>query len=248
VLLIPSEGGPERKVAEIVNDSFLFSLFPPYLSWTADSKYLVAPDRQSPGETLSLFVLSVATGEERRLTTPPATTLGDGNPAVSPDGRTLAFARIVSEGNPQLYLLPLSADCRPAGEVRRLDLPKPFVASPAWSADGREIVCDAGGSWGTNARLWRIAVSGSEKHGPVALVGESGRHSTISRQGNRLVYAHWTWDGDIWRIEIARNGRAGPPVKLPHARGRSATVLARWLEDCFYLDPFRPTRDLGLQR
>ena len=215
VLLIPSLGGPERKIADTVADRsiFIFSRDPPYLSWSADNKYLVTTDRASPGEPPSLFVLSVTTGEKRRLTTPPATALSDGNPAVSPDGRTLAFVRIISDGNPQLYVLPLSDDYQSAGEERHLDLSQPSVLSPAWTANGQEIVCFAGQRWG-EGRLWRVPLSGSEKPQPLASVGPHDLQPAISRQGNRLVYAHWTADEDIWRVEVSGRARFSPPVKL----------------------------------
>jgi len=214
VLLIPSLGGPERKIAETVADhsNFIFSRDPPYLSWSADNKYLVTTDRASPGEPPSLFVLSVGTGEKRRLTTPPATALGDGNPAVSPDGRTLAFVRIISDGNPQLYVLPLSEDYQAAGEERHLDVSQLSVVGPAWTANGQEIVCSAGQRWG-EGRLWRVPLSGSEKPQPLSSVGPVDVQPTISRQGNRLVYAHWTPDEDIWRVEVS-GARFSPPVKL----------------------------------
>jgi eukaryotic-like serine/threonine-protein kinase len=92
VVLIPPIGGPERKVAEVAapdESQSIFSWNPPYLSWTADSKYLVTTDRLSSGEPYGLVVLSVATGEKRQLTRPPQAQ-NDGNPDVSPDGRTLA--------------------------------------------------------------------------------------------------------------------------------------------------------------
>ena len=172
-------------------------------------------DRASPGEPLSLFVISVASGEKRRLTTPPARTLGDGNPAVSPDGRTLAFARIISSGSPQLFVLRLSEDYQSAGEPRRLDIPRPAVVSPTWTANGREIVCEAGQSWGAASRLWRIPLSGSERSQPLpSLVEEGNLQPTISRQGDRLVYTHWTGNSDIWRTEIVHNGTAAPAGKL----------------------------------
>ncbi len=215
VLLIPSLGGPERKIADTVadNSTFMFSWAPPYLSWSADSKYLVTTDRASPGEPHSLFVLSVATGEKRRLTTPPATALADGNPAISPDGRTLAFVRIASHGNPQLYVLPLSADYKSAGEERHLDLSQPSVIGPAWTADGQEILCSVGQRWG-EWRLWRVSLSGSQKPQPLASVGPEDSQPTISRQGDHFVYAHWTSDLDIWRAEVSSRGGVSPPMKL----------------------------------
>jgi Tol biopolymer transport system component len=215
VLLIPSLGGPERKIADTVadNSTFMFSWAPPYLSWSADSKYLVTTDRASPGEPHSLFVLSVATGEKRRLTTPPATALADGNPAISPDGRTLAFVRIASHGNPQLYVLPLSADYKSAGVERHLDLSQPSVIGPAWTADGQEILCSVGQRWG-EWRLWRVSLSGSQKPQPLASVGPEDSQPTISRQGDHFVYAHWTSDLDIWRAEVSSRGGVSPPMKL----------------------------------
>jgi serine/threonine protein kinase/Tol biopolymer transport system component len=214
VILIPALGGPERRLAQISPDLPAELIgYPPALSWSPDSKYLVTVDRASPGELLGLFVLSVATGEKRRLTTPPAPALCDTNPAVSPDGRMLAFVRLISTGNTQLYVLPLSEDCRPTGEARRLDLPQPWVESPVWTADGREIVCSAGPPW-VGGMLWRVSVSDSEK--PVSLVslGQASHQPTISRQGNRLVYAVWTWNPDIWRAEVSGWDRPPPAVKL----------------------------------
>jgi Tol biopolymer transport system component/serine/threonine protein kinase len=215
VLVIPSLGGPERKIADTVadNSTFIFSWAPPYLAWSADSKYLAITDRASPGEPHSLFVLSVATGEKRQLTTPPATALADGNPAISPDGRTLAFVRIASHGNPQLYVLPLSADYRSAGEERHFDLSQPSVFGPAWTADGREILCSVGQRWG-EWRLWRVSLSGSEKPEPLASLGPDALQPAISLHGNRLVYAYWTSDLDIWRAEVSSRGGVSPPMKL----------------------------------
>jgi Tol biopolymer transport system component/DNA-binding winged helix-turn-helix (wHTH) protein len=213
VLLIPALGGPERKLAQIASDSNDLSLRPPYLSWSPDSKYLVTVDSASAGEPLGLFVLSVATGEKRRLTTPATPALADGNPAVSPDGRLLAFVRVISAGNTQLYVLPLSEDCRPTGEMRRLDVPQPWVVSPAWTADGREIICNAGAPW-WEGTLWRVSVSGSEKPAPLASLGTNSHQPTISRLGHRLVYHFWTVDTDIFRAEISGRDRSRSAEKL----------------------------------
>jgi serine/threonine protein kinase len=218
VLLISPFGGPERKLTEITADTStsFFSWVPPYLSWTPDSKYLVTMDRLSPEEPYGLFILSVATGEKRRLTTPPATATADGNPAISPDGRALAFLRIVAAGlNTQVCVLPLSENYRPAGEVRHLDLPQQFLTSPTWTSDGREIVYSASEPWVSGeTRLWRVSVSGVERPQPLATVGENGFQATISRQGHRLVYADWKYDPDIWRAELYGPGKSSPAVKL----------------------------------
>jgi eukaryotic-like serine/threonine-protein kinase len=217
VFLISPLGGPERKMAETTpyRSSGELDWNANYLSWSPDSKYLVMADQASATEPFSLFVFSVATGEKRRLTTPPSAASTDGDPAISPDGHVLAFVRVISDGNPQLYLLPLSEDYGPAGEARRLDLPQTFVTGPAWTSDGREIIYSGSEPWEAGERkLWRVPVSGSDKPQPVASVGENGSHATISRHGNRLVYAVWTYDDDIWRVELVGPARNSPAVKL----------------------------------
>jgi Tol biopolymer transport system component len=69
VMLIPALGGPERKLAEVLIADFLP---PPYLAWSPDGSWLVMSDRGSHTEPVALFLLSVETGEKRRLTSPPA--------------------------------------------------------------------------------------------------------------------------------------------------------------------------------
>jgi Tol biopolymer transport system component/DNA-binding winged helix-turn-helix (wHTH) protein len=218
VFLSSPLGGPERKVAETTpcGSSGALDWNTNYLSWSPDSKYLVMADQASALEPFSLFCFSVATGERRRLTTPPLTASGDGDPAISPDGHVLAFVRVISDGNPQLYLLPLSSDYEPAGEAKPLNLHHPFLTGPAWTSDGQEIIYSVSEPWETGeTRLWRTPVSGSEKPQPLAWVGENGSHASISRRGNRLVYADWKYDNDdIWRVEVNGPGKSSPAVKL----------------------------------
>ncbi|HEX6716124.1 MAG TPA: hypothetical protein VF088_03395, partial [Pyrinomonadaceae bacterium] len=214
VVLIPAIGGPERRLAETAPELLWGpSLDPPYLSWSPDSKYLVTVDRASPGELSGLYLLSVTTGEKRRLTTPPAPALADTNPAFSPDGRALAFVRVISNSNPQLYVVPLSEDYRPTGAARRLDVPQPWVVNPAWTADGREIVCSAGPPW-IGGMLWRVSVSDSEKPVLLASLGKTSYQPTVSRQGNRLVYQVWTWNSHIWRSEVSGGTKPLAAVRL----------------------------------
>jgi Tol biopolymer transport system component len=125
----------------------------------------------------------------------------------------LAFVRVISEGNNQLYVLPLSEDCRPTGEARRLDVPQPWVVSPAWTADGREIVCDAGPPF-YGGMLWRVSVSNSEKPVSLASLGETSHQPTFSGLGHRFVYQVRTMESDIWRAEVSGQNRSRPAVKL----------------------------------
>ena len=90
----------------------------------------------------SLFVISIATGQKTRLTSPPEPSIGDGWPAVSPDGRTVAFARYSQDTSANIYLVPLSG-----GEPRQVTADKASIFGLAWTPDGELVFSsDRGGS------------------------------------------------------------------------------------------------------
>jgi hypothetical protein len=91
IVLIPQRGGQERIVGESCVDT-VSPLWRSYLAWTPDSNGLVFASAESAVPGLGLSLLSLETREKRKLTSPPEGT--DTCPAVSPDGRTLAFTRM----------------------------------------------------------------------------------------------------------------------------------------------------------
>ena len=173
VLMVPALGGPERKVGEVSSPWHLSDIPGPYLSWTPDSNSLLVSDRGSLKEPFALFLLSIETGEKRRLTSPPAQVLGDSGPASSPDGRRLAFTRAVDANLSDLYLLALSDGLKALGEPRQLTFGNRGATSPTWTADGREIIFA-----NPISGLWRVAVPSSTERPaePRELVSLGGEH------------------------------------------------------------------------
>src|SRR5438270_417628 len=197
VLLIPALGGRERKLAEISNLRLAF-LPGPYLAWSPDGNSLVIGDRDSLTEPFALFLLSIETGEKRKLTSPPAQLSGDSSPAFSPEGRTLAFSRNTDSGLGDLYLLAFSEGLKSAGEARRISFENRGAATPAWTADGRETV------FSDFRGLWRIVVpeftGQAVKPQRLATLGENVVDPAISRRGQRLAYTHVIFHSNIWRM------------------------------------------------
>jgi Tol biopolymer transport system component/predicted Ser/Thr protein kinase len=213
VIVIPALGGPERRLADAES-----GFGGPHLSWSPDSKHLVIIDRSVPEEPTGLFVLSVQTREKRRLLMPLAKSIGDGSPAVSPDGRRLAFSRSPSYVVNDLYIVPLSDDLRPTGEPKRLTFDNRRLNSLAWTPDGRKIVFSSD-RLGTSS-LWRISPDGRGKPEQVDSVGQDAGALAISRRhpdgAFRLAYVHsLRLDRDIWRLPLSSEaGKAGRPVRF----------------------------------
>ena len=203
-MVIPAIGGTEREVAGVTFPFFLAHALrarAPF-SWFPDGKWIV---------TRGLTLISTETGETRRLTSPPTKERLDTDPAVSPDGRIVAFVRsAVFRGD--IYLLDLTEDLKPKGEPRLLTSGKSGLWGLAWTPDGQEIIFSSG--FMAHMSLWKVSASGAGEPEPLPFTGE-GIYPTISRSGNRLAYQNAVSDTNIWRLSLSAPGvAAGAPSQF----------------------------------
>jgi serine/threonine protein kinase len=210
LLLIPALGGPERKIGDLSLSRFtiMHVLHDFFLAWTGDGKWLIVCEDARGKEPAGVFLLSPDTGEKKRLAAGSAI-----SPALSPDGRQLAFVRNRDAGTSDLYLLNLSAGFTPQGEPRRLTNSNEDVSSPAWTPDGKEIIYSSAAHLGQRSQ-WRIAASprSSPRREPL---GEDSGGQTISRTGRRLAYTREFMDTDIYRIGLrGRTEVTSPAAKF----------------------------------
>ena len=214
LILIPALGGPERKVDEFVarGQGALSATGQVGPAWSPDGRWLYFCVSVSPG-SYTLFVEPSGGGERRRLIEPPAGTLGDKSPAVSPDGTRLVFVRRFADHDEDLFVTDLR-DGNTATAVRRLTNNHRDTYSPVWATDGKDIVYVAG-DWTSLMGIYRVRASGGS---PVRLEGIGGDYATglaIAPKGHRLVDSRAYRDYNIWRMPLPDAGNsAGPPVRL----------------------------------
>ncbi len=204
---IPSIGGSERIVGDVFPPDRIRDLIAPcepgegpQFAWFPDGKHVV---------TAGLAVLSVETGESTDLTSRPPNLPADSSPAVSPDGRAVAFGRSSGYGTSELYLLDLAPDLRARGDPRRLTSHKGPNHSPAWTPDGGSIVYTSGDR--ASSRLWRMPASGRGR--PQQLPFADAWSFTLSQAGNRLVYVRAAEGKHIWRLSLTDSGDAVNPPR-----------------------------------
>ncbi len=185
------------------------------ISWSPDGTTLAIPDSEYRDEPNGIFLLSLETGEKRRLTTPPADHSGDDFPRFSPDGRTVAFVRTRSYQS-GIYLVPAEG-----GEPRPLVTDNSFAGGLDWASDGREIIFSAMrvGNLGLYG-LWRVPVVGSEPE--MLAVGEGGSDPSLSRQRARMSYRRSSYTIDLWRVGGPLAGGEGRSPARFITSGRSA--------------------------
>jgi Tol biopolymer transport system component len=199
IFVISPLGGAERKVAEIKAPLMLRTM-----AWTPDGESLVISELTSP-ICASLFLVSATTGAKKRLTWPPEPSIGDGWPAVSPDGRTVAFARYSQDSTANIYVLPLGQ-----GEPRQITGEKSSLLGLAWTPNGKELIFSSNRSGGF--RLWRVPSTSSVDTRPSAVehAVEDARFPSVSRPNSRrsarLAYQRLDQNHDIRRAAILGEG------------------------------------------
>ncbi len=214
VLLMSSvAAGPARTLAVVTAP---VSPYPQskFIAWSPDGKWLVVSDAPSYGGVRGLFLLSVETGEKRRITLPP-NEYDDGDPAFSLDMRHLAFARYAGGAGAwsDLYVVNLSVDFEPEGPPERLTFYNRHLASPVWASDGRSILFTRTELAG-NHGIWRINLS-TRKIEPLPLSVDGSTALDLSRRGRRLVYTREISNSNVWAVDLpppkSRSGWSSNP-------------------------------------
>jgi hypothetical protein len=145
----------------------------------------------------------------------------DGNPRFSPDGRRIAFCSARSVGTTEVWIA--NRDGSAAQQVTRG--PGPWQCSPSWSPDGRRLAFESLGVDGQ----WSIWLTDVDHGVARQITTEPGDHRTPSwSHDGQWLYSSFAKGNsrDIWRIHVAtlareRLTRAGSgltAVELPDAR------------------------------
>ena len=203
--VVPALGGAERKIADSIGWSGA-SVRAQAVDWSPDGKTLAIIDRSTDAEPWSIYLVSVATGEKRRLTTPPADHDGDTLVAFSPEGTSLALLRRRDASTSDVFVVSVSG-----GEPSKVTSDGVAIRGIDW-ADNEHVVFSSERGGG-NSTLWMIPIQGGNAT-PVAGTGENLAEITAAPAGGRLAYAQISTDINLWRIPSPGAVRleAGPLV------------------------------------
>ena len=211
VLLVPVTGGTERTLYRSgLSSGFLGRRFNSALAWSPDGKSLALSERISREPAHSIILISMDDLGTRRLTSPPpGSIVGDWNPVVSPDGKTVGFIRWTDGLLSDIYLIPFVG-----GETRRLTLDNSWFHGFAWTPDSAQLVFSSSPGRRGSQSLGRVSVSGGTPERLTA-IQESAGALALSRRGHRLAFVQEYLDFDIWRYEVVQSaGELRLPTKL----------------------------------
>ena len=203
--VMPAVGGPAR-VIEGVRPAWRGFRRPPRVVWAPNGRALIVAHREQPDSPSQLVRVSLDSGEIEALTTSGPEGSATYDPALSPDGRTMAF--VAGSGTSRLFTAAVTADGAGASEPQPagLDLAG-WELCPAWTANGEELIFAASGIVLPRG-LWRVTPSGSDPPRQLETLGPNASCASVFPDGRRLVFSQWSVDFNIWRVEISSNGNA----------------------------------------
>jgi len=196
IVVVPMPVGPERAAARCQQAVYA------RVSWL-DADTLVFSDRPTPDVPWRLRSIDLTGGAVRDLTVPSPDTLGDSDPMVSPNGKSVVFRRTLLHGADDLFLKDLKT-----GRERALTNDGWKAAGYVWSDDSRHIFYSSnrGGEFG----LWTIDTARREPPKRISLgAGQFTFSRMSSDRRNRLAV-----EAPHTRINIVAMGPDGAMTQV----------------------------------
>ncbi len=214
-LLVRSlESGGEKEIADIFYTRF--SLPNRHLDWSPDGRFLVLDDADGPRQALGVFLVSLETGEKKRLTRPPDDIIGDVDPRFSPDGKTVSFIRAFHRTRDELFTVP-----RDGGTPVQLTSDRKQITSQDWTSSGKAVVfsSDRSGEF----RLWQLDYAPNKAASSprrLAIYADFALQVALARHAPALVYSVLQQGRNIWRLDL--NAKPETPGRWVRVAASSA--------------------------
>lgn len=149
---------------------------------TSGRKVAFASTRGTQGARSQIFLMSADGGGARPIA---AGFDDDGAPAISPDGKRLAFVRRAPDADvAHVYVV----DLRPGAKPRALTTYPALHLQPTWHTNGKDLIFASNRADRRGFDLWAIADDGSCLRRLTDAEGDETQPA-ISRDGARLMFA-----------------------------------------------------------
>jgi eukaryotic-like serine/threonine-protein kinase len=207
LIVMPALGGRERILLNL-KISYILGASKPV--WSTDSKWLVisaAPTEQSPQ---ALARVSVESGQLTWITQPDSSGgLNAVMPALSPNGRLLAFSRVGGGFITAGYVMPVSDTLVASGKAKPIQQGEVSALTPEWLDDDQLLVATGG----VQSALWKISVSGKRPLQSLVVPGVDVVEPAVHPGSRRLAYVSKTNDVNIWTLALSGRARPGAETK-----------------------------------
>jgi imidazolonepropionase-like amidohydrolase/Tol biopolymer transport system component len=230
--LFPAAGGTARPITNAVRD-VAEDLDP---SFSPDGRRLVFRGERNGRTGLWLLQLNSDTGP-RQLTQLSNPDGYEGNAAWSPDGRTIAFTRVIPPGAPNnsegVTIVLLDVESGVTRDLSITGVSERSVSDPTWVNDGKEIAFVARmPQTARGGRVWIVSAAGGPAR-PVTEESAQAQSPTFSSDGRFMAYFAPDSDGrtQVWKREVSATKTVTySPVRLTNHADVTQTRI-RWMGD-----------------
>lgn len=182
-----------HRTVQLLKGTFPWLCQLPRLSWTRDEKHIVTADSTTPSAPCRIVSIDISTGVEQVLSGGLDGVIGDVEPAVSPDGRRIAFLRNTGTLVGDLYVM--NGD---GSGLHRETWDNRDILGFCWSAAEEKFILASRRTDGT-LRLWASAAhSGGMTRltDGVTTVG----FPALNPDGKTILFTSYRSGSSIWRI------------------------------------------------
>jgi Tol biopolymer transport system component len=195
VYWVPPTGGARQKIAQThlqYLDRFTSIAALGSQPWSPDGRRLVF-SRLEATNGVALWTADIESGQEARLTSPPAGT-SDWRAAWSHDGNWIVFSRLSTGSPSNLLLVPASG-----GEPREVHPDKTVYRGAAtWSLDDHYLLFVSAGAFGGDVSELEIGTGRIRQ----LTVGATVSNPILSSKG-RVVFSDWSHETFFFRMPVA---------------------------------------------
>jgi Tol biopolymer transport system component/DNA-binding winged helix-turn-helix (wHTH) protein len=228
LVVIRSDGGPERTIREVRLREDIDRAMRPLLAWTPDGKEIAYATQDDDLERTSLYVTDLQGTTVRRLFVADEATMGAAAPPFSRDGKWLAYTTVYGPYQARLFVRPLQAGLQPGEAVPVTEPGGSLITSPIWAPDSRHLLFTQGSSileWRPGAPPRQVFI-GPRFAGMSAVWGLG--------QALRIVTAD-SDHAEIHMIPLAPGGLAAYGDPIPFAPSTAIQVTPQFSPDGKYL-------------
>lgn len=169
------------------------------MQWLPRGERLIVSSRPE-GQGAAMLLRIDSSGERTPLLTPPAGTLYDGMPALSPNGKVLAFSRAPDASVEEIFLVDVDAAGRPEGAPRQLTSEKRKFNGFCWSPSGDALIASARRD-GSMRGLWRIPLAAPTQMERMPEAGMRAAYPVVAPKNGRVLYSISLDDLNLYLVE-----------------------------------------------
>jgi serine/threonine protein kinase len=181
------------------------------LCWHPNSRQIIVADGGPDDHIGRLAVVDIRSRSYDYLFPAAIGVRGDRNPAISPDGRFLAFSRRFNQQSADMFILEIDERLKPRGEARRITYLNERIMGVQWTPDSRELIYLSGPLG--HGSLKRLSLSGGTPE-PVLGAEDDIDSVAIPARAWKLAYGIHRADSNLWRMSSSPSPAA---TRLPLA-------------------------------